>query len=135
LGALFERDRRSCDVDATDQQTKNAWANDTDATEQGAYGMALAALEVSSGLFAVRRAETRTGADYYLASIDDTSQDLESWWRLEVSGTDKGTGTMVYSRVQQKLEQAQAGSSNLPALVAVVGFEVKLIAVDILMEV
>lgn len=50
----------------TNQRERNAWANVTDATEAGAYGFALAAVELE-GLVAVRRAETGTGADYYIS--------------------------------------------------------------------
>src|SRR6516162_8232935 len=46
-----------------DEEIKRAWANNDDATEQGAYGVALAAIMASRNFVAVRRAETRTGAD------------------------------------------------------------------------
>ena len=39
-----------------------AWANETDATEAGAYAIALAAVELSDGMVAISRAETGTGA-------------------------------------------------------------------------
>jgi hypothetical protein len=106
----------------TDQRTRNAWANDDDATEAGAYGLALAAVELMRGLVAVRRAETRTGADYYLARPNETLEDLEASLRLEVSGTDKGTASVIQGRLRQKIEQAQKGKSNLPAIASVVGF-------------
>src|SRR4051812_38307859 len=41
-----------------DQRMLNAWANEIDTTECGAYGVSLAAIETSEGLVAVRRAET-----------------------------------------------------------------------------
>src|SRR5437667_4865221 len=44
--------------DVVDERTKRAWANEIDTTETGAYGVVLAAVEVSLGLVAVRRAET-----------------------------------------------------------------------------
>jgi hypothetical protein len=46
-----------------------AWANTTDTTETGAYGIAIAAVEVTDGLVTVARAETRTGADYAIAVV------------------------------------------------------------------
>jgi hypothetical protein len=69
-----------------DGRTINAWANRDDATEAGAYALALAAIEVMRGLVAVRRAETRTGADYYLGDPSITFEDLEAsfgWRYLE----------------------------------------------------
>src|SRR5215471_8876420 len=70
-----------------DQRCREAWANQDDATRDGAYACALAATELSLGLYAVRRAETRTGADYYSAPLNHAAEDLEECFRLEVSGT------------------------------------------------
>src|SRR4051794_2410421 len=50
----------------TDARTRAAWANEIDTTEAGAYACALAAVELLKGLVAVGRAETGTGADYYI---------------------------------------------------------------------
>jgi len=112
----------------TDDITKRAWANKDDATRDGAYALALASTELSKGLVAVHRAETKTGADYYVAPIDAFSDDLENWFRLEVSGTD-GDKYRVKRVLNQKVEQTKKGNSNLPALAAVVGFKVKQIFV------
>lgn len=91
-------------------------------TEMGAYALALAAMEHTRGLVAVSRAETRTGADYYLDVPDAEVVDLETSVRLEVSGTDTGDEKVVSARLAQKLKQATAGASNLPAIACVVGF-------------
>ena len=104
---------------------KGAWANETDATAAGAYGVALAAIEVFEEMVAVRRAETRTGADYYIAPRGSKVDDLESCFRLEVSGVDRGEEILVRQRLNQKVQQARRGESNLPALAAVVGFRAK----------
>jgi hypothetical protein len=100
----------------------NAWANKDDATEAGAYGLALAAIEVMRGLVAIRRAETKTGADYYLGPIGSSLDDLEVSYRLEVSGTDEGGASIIDARLKQKIDQALNGNSNLPAIASVVGF-------------
>jgi hypothetical protein len=107
---------------ASDARTRNAWANKDDATRDGAYGISLSAIEHTRGLVAVRRAETRTGADYYLGEPGASLEDLEVSYRLEVSGTDEGTETAITARLHQKLEQAHKGNSNLPAIASVVGF-------------
>jgi hypothetical protein len=108
---------------------RQAWANETDTTEQGAYAVALAAVELD-GLVAVRRAETRTGADYYISALGAPTDDLENCLRLEVSGVDRGDEHVVNQRLHQKVMQALSGASNLPALAAVVGFRACLIALD-----
>jgi hypothetical protein len=114
--------KSAAEWEGPDYRTRNGWANKDDATEAGAYGLALAAAELTRGLVAVRRAETRTGADYYLGSPDGPASDLESSLRLEVSGTDEGSETIINSRLRQKLDQAAKGNSNLPAIATVVGF-------------
>lgn len=110
----------------TDGRVKAAWANADDATRDGAYAFAIAATELLRGMVAVRRAETRTGADYYIALSDEDLEDLENCFRLEVSGTDSDKSE-VKRRLRIKLEQARKGNSNLPALAAVIGFRVQLI--------
>jgi hypothetical protein len=117
---------------AADQRTQGAWANKDDATEFGAYGLALAAAEVTRGLVAVRRAETRTGADYYLGPPNGPAEDLEANLRLEVSGTDLGNDAVIETRLREKLRQAERGASNLPAIATVVGFAaLRIVSADV----
>ncbi len=112
------------------ERTCNAWANADDATRDGAYACALAAIELTNGSVAVRRAETLTGADYYVASSGDPVRDVEHLQRLEVSGTDMGSAPIIFSRVRVKVTQTQRGNSNLPAIVCVVGFHAARIVIQ-----
>ena len=48
---------QSVEFTKPDVRVLNAWANDIDTTENGAYGVCLAAVEVEENLVAVRRAE------------------------------------------------------------------------------
>ena len=111
----------------TDERTRRAWANEIDATESGAYACALAAVELVDELVAVHRAETKTGADYYVAPKGTSPDDLEDCLRLEVSGVDRGPDGVVRQRLSAKLKQAADGYSNLPAVAGVVGFQTRLI--------
>lgn len=99
-----------------------AWGNDTDATEAGACALILAAVEAAAGMVAVRRAETRSGADYYVAPASVSADDLEHCYRLEILGVDGGPVRDVYGRVRVKIEQVLRGEGNLPAIVGVTGF-------------
>jgi hypothetical protein len=108
-----------------DAALKAAWANKDDATRDGAYGLALAALEETRKLVAVRRAETRTGADYYLSETPVAPDGFEGTVRLEVSGTSDGSNSVINARLAQKLEQTKKGTSNLPAIASVVGFSAR----------
>jgi hypothetical protein len=107
---------------SVDARVKAAWNNTIDTTELGACALALAAVEHSRGLVAIRRAETRTGADYYVDKPGSAVDDLETSFRLEVSGVDSGTSDAVRYRLNQKIKQTKAGNSNLPAIACVVGF-------------
>jgi hypothetical protein len=116
-----------------DQRCRDALNNQDDTTEIGAYVCAIAAAELLRGLFAVRRAETHTGADYYLAPRGASMDDLEDCYRLEISGTDGDLGE-VRRRVPIKINQARNGKSNLPALAGIVGFRVKRIIMKTVLE-
>jgi hypothetical protein len=119
----------------TDDRARGAWGNRDDATEAGAYCVALANVELTRGLVAVRRAQGRTGADYYLGRAGTAVDDLENALRLEVSGTDEGNLSTIRQRLRQKLEQARRGDSNLPAIATVVGFtSLHVESADIMLE-
>jgi hypothetical protein len=110
------------------QRILGAHANRDDATRDGAYACALAALEQSEQLFAIRRAEGRTGADYYVAPVGVPMDDFENFLRFEVSGID-ATGQNINARLHKKVNQVRNGqiNGNLPGLVGIVAFEDKLI--------
>ena len=129
----FHIDRPERRIDAlvewtpTDDRTKGAWANEIDTTEAGAYACVLAAVQLLDGLVTVRRAETETGADYYIAPPGTPPNDWENLIRLEVSGTDSGNSATISRRLRDKLQQAASGNSDLPAIAGVIGFRAKLI--------
>jgi hypothetical protein len=110
-----------------DQRVLDAWANETDTTEAGAYGFVIAGIEELRGLFAVRRAETGTGADYYVGPPGAGVSDLEDCVRLEISGVASGDGKDVARRVLAKVRQAREGASSLPAVAGVAGFAARLL--------
>ena len=111
-----------------DDTARRAWMNHDDATRDGAYIMSMAAVEGELGLVALSRAETRTGADYYVGSPD--AGDLENAVRLEVSGVDEGDATTARHRLREKEKQAARGDSPLPAYASVVAFREKIILVS-----
>ena len=113
-----------------DARALNAWANDIDTTETGAYGVCLAAVEVEEHLVAVKRAETLTGADWYVAPVGTELGDLGSCFRLEISGIDTGNSSAITARLLQKVHQTRKGASNLPAIASVVGFKDRAVAIQ-----
>ena len=104
-----------------------AYANTIDATEAGAYGICLAAVELLRDLVAVHRAETLTGADYYIAPKGTAVSDLENAYRFEISGLDQGRRSQCDQRLRSKVEQTRRGSSFMRAIAGVAGFEQKVI--------
>ena len=108
---------------------KRAYANTIDTTEWGAYGVSFAAIEWD-GLVAIHRAETMSGADYYVAPEGSDPDDLENALRLEVSGTDAGTRATCRSRLQAKVAQTKAANHSVPAMASVVGFSERLILIS-----
>ena len=116
-----------------DKRCQLAWANIDDATRDGAYACAIAATELYMGMYAVKRAETLTGADYYIAPANRRADDLEDCLRLEVSGTNMDAYE-VNRRLRIKVNQAEHGESSLPAIAVVVGFKVRLIAIQFATE-
>ena len=127
-----ENGLRTCTAEFSkpDLTTVNAYANELDTTEFGAYGVCLAAVELEHGLVAVRRAETQTGADWYVGPVGSTAEDLETCFRLEVSGVDSGNRGDVKARLKQKVKQTRKGKSNLPAIASVAGFSQRVIAIQ-----
>lgn len=112
---------------APDDRTEAAWANYIDATEAGAYACVIAGVEVMRQVFAVRRAETGTGADYYVGPAGAGVEDLEDCVRLEISGVGAGSSSDLRLRLLRKIRQAQDGESSLPALAGVFGFAAKVL--------
>lgn len=102
------------------EQIRRSWANVDDATRDGAYCVSLAIIEAEFGFVALARAETKTGADYYVGLPE--ASDLEKALRLEVSGTDKGDRPVIQSRLKEKLNQLKRGNSNRPGIAVVIGF-------------
>jgi hypothetical protein len=111
-----------------DDKLRRSYNNADDAKRDGAYVMAFAAVEDLEGMVSIGRAETKTGADYYVAPAGTNPSDLENAFRLEVSGTD-GTPAEARQRLKEKQEQTRKGAGTEPAIAAVVGFKTKLILV------
>jgi len=121
-----------------DTAARRAWANSTDATECGAYGVTIACAERLAGPVVVSRAEQASGADWYVApcgcGVDENGDpDLDALGvrRFEVSGVDVGP---VGARLTEKKRQLLEGQSYLPGIAAVVGFERAIVAMESIPE-
>ena len=134
ISITISRSERDMEADveweATDERTRGAWANETDTTEAGAYACVLAAVELFDGLVTIIRAETATGADYYVAPPGVDPDDIEEHIRLEVSGVDSGSDARIRYRLREKVAQLARGSDDTRGLAGVIGFRTKLILLE-----
>lgn len=100
--------------------------NEDDATRDGAYAVALAAVEKRMQLVTVGRTATRTGADWHLRSRGTIEPvfdlDADDVHRLEVSGISDDDPPKMRARIRDKVAQTTRGTGTEPAIVAVVGF-------------
>ena len=122
--------RRLVSLSSPDSRTQAANANANDAITAAAYCVSLAAVENCERLVAIGRAETGTGADWYVAPPGHAREDLEDCYRLEVSGVEDGDMSRVRSRLKQKVAQTRKGVSNIPALASVVGFKERYVVIE-----
>lgn len=118
------------DWDTATSREKRAWNNTIDATEWGACGVALAAIELMFGLVAVARAETGTGADYLLDTPGKPFDNIEECLRLEISGMDRANASDLNDRVRRKINQTRRGKASQPARTAVVVFQSLIVAMS-----
>lgn len=109
-----------------DARARRSWANPDDATETGAYAVALASLEARHGLVALARTGRYSGSDWWIGEsgshVDgDGELNLEAAIRLEVSGIDLlRDESQLRSRVAAKLRQATRPSGTAAKAVVVV---------------
>lgn len=106
---------------AVDDQMRRSWNDKENATENGAYGIAILVVLKIKHLHVLERSKKRTGFDYWLGSPDE-DEPFQKKARLEVSGIRKGSRDLISGRVNQKLEQTKKSDGKYPAVVVVVEF-------------
>lgn len=104
------------------EQMRASHANETDCTEDGAYAVAIAAME-ALGFRIQTRAKHRSGADYVMVPAGASE---EEFLKLEVSGIRRGGDWM--GRLRIKMTQVRKGL-ELPGRAVVVHFEQPRVAV------
>lgn len=96
-----------------------------DATENGAYGVAILLVRELAGLTVIQRSRKGTGVDYWLGDDadlgDHASLVFERQARLEVSGILKGSPSDVKARLARKRKQVRR-SAGLSVFIVIVEF-------------
>ena len=104
-------------------QAQRSWANEDEATEQGAAGVAVLLAREEIGYLVVERANRGAGFDYWLGSKPTEVAPYEA--KMEVSGIRNGEPN-VARRMREKVEQMTRPSPpvapSLPAYAVVTEF-------------
>lgn len=101
-----------------------------EATERGAYGIAILIVCDLTGKVVVERSAKGLGFDYWLGDEDDDELFVGKV-RLEVSGILSGSFSQAQTRVRQKREQMKPSAHLAPGYVAVVEFGTPIAWVEI----
>ena len=96
------------------------WNDLEEATQQGAYAVAILLIRALTGYTVIERSRKGTGFDWWLGTEDNLFQGKA---RLEVSGILRGTTRRINSRIKARMGQTrQSDSLALTAYVVVVEF-------------
>lgn len=96
------------------------WNDLEEATQQGAYAVAILLIRALTGYTIIERSRKGTGFDWWLGTEDNLFQGKA---RLEVSGILRGTARRINSRIKARMTQIrQSDQLALTAYVVVVEF-------------
>ncbi len=110
-----------------DAKAQATHRNTDDATRDGAYAVAFAALRQLGPFVFVHRAERKSGADFVLVR---EGTDGGPYIKLEVSGMGKGTSAAVASRLRDKAKQVMRPGTGETGLAVVIRFQQPHVAVE-----
>lgn len=115
---------------AADSKTRSTHANELDATEAGAYAVAVATVHALDGWCVAGRAHHASGADWLMMK----NENAEAFVKLEVSGIAAGVGSAGHarlrSRLTEKIAQVRKGDLERPGIAVVVGFELSRVLIS-----
>jgi hypothetical protein len=106
---------------SVDDQQRRCYNDLQEATERGAYGVAILVVREITGKVVVERSKKGPGFDYWLGDNDDDLL-FSGKARLEVSGILSGSTAQLQSRVKQKKAQIKPSDHLAPGYIAVVEF-------------
>jgi hypothetical protein len=112
-----------------EEQTRRCYHDLQEATERGAYGIAILIVHRLTRKVVIERSRKGLGFDYWLGDEDDDSLFLGKA-RLEVSGILSGSHSQAQSRVRQKKEQVKPSDHLAPGYVVVIEFSTPLACLE-----
>jgi hypothetical protein len=117
----IQKQKRDLNWSAVTDQQRRCYNDLQEATEKGAYGIAILVVKELTGLVVVERSKKGPGFDYWLGQSDDDDL-FSNKARLEVSGILAGDDSDIKGRTKQKLEQIKPSAKLAPGYVAIVEF-------------
>jgi hypothetical protein len=114
---------------SVDDQARRCYNDFQEATERGAYGIAILIVYDLTGMVVVERSKKGPGFDYWLGHEDDDLL-FAGKARLEVSGILSGSRSQVQAWVRQKKDQVKPSYHLAPGYVAVVEFGTPIACVE-----
>jgi hypothetical protein len=114
---------------AVDDQARRSHNDLQEATERGAYGIAILIVCDLTGMLVIERSAKGLGFDYWLGNEDDDEL-FAGKARLEVSGILVGSRSQALVRARQKKQQMKPSDRLAPGYVAVVEFGTPIACVE-----
>jgi hypothetical protein len=109
--------------DGAGERDDRTWADLQEATEYGAYGVAIIVALPLTEMPRVERSAKGTGVDYWVGDGKDQRGIFQRAARLEVSGILNGDEAKIAARLQEKLTQTKrSDTTGMPAYVTIVEF-------------
>lgn len=105
---------------AINEPAQKSWQDLQEATEYGAYGVAILLILEFTEYTIVERSCKGTGFDYWVGI--NNSMLFQKRARLEVSGILNGSDSAITYRLRQKIEQVNRIRHALPAFIIIVEF-------------
>jgi len=104
-----------------DQSMRRCYADLVEATENGAYGIAILLAKDLAGFKIIEKSVRGNGFDYWLGFTDDFI--FQNKTRLEVSGILNGEERDIQSRLRIKIGQTKKSDKlNIPAYIIIVEY-------------
>jgi hypothetical protein len=113
----------SLEWDEITDRHKYSFADEQEAAEYGAYGVAAIIVLKLTGIPHIARSAKGTGVDFWLGLGTDDRGIFQSTARLEVSGILRGSDGRIAARRNTKLSQTtRSDATSLPVYIAIVEF-------------
>jgi len=122
IQGLFDKSCRIYWKYNVSDQIKNSYADEQEAVEFGACGIAISTIVKLTRYTVIKRSCKGTGFDYWLGE-KESDLPFEGNARLEVSGIMRGTEEEIKKRIKIKIDQTkQSDHLSIPAIIAITEF-------------